>query len=98
MRKRQDLTNGDVRGHLWRLGMPMAVGAIAVMSIGMVDAWFLAKWGTARWLPSGFPSLAPLLFSPAPLAFAPATYSLIPRPIVPVTHHGSCPLPTTGLV
>lgn len=48
MQKRQDLTNGDVRGHLWRLGMPMALGVIAVMSVGLVDAWFLGQLGTAE--------------------------------------------------
>jgi putative MATE family efflux protein len=48
MRPRQDLTNGDVRGHLWRLGLPMVIGIIAVMSIGLADAWFLGQVGTAE--------------------------------------------------
>lgn len=48
MTARHDLTQGDVRGHLWRLGLPMVVGIIAVMSIGLADAWFLGQLGTAE--------------------------------------------------
>jgi putative MATE family efflux protein len=48
MRRQQDLTNGDVRGHLWRLGLPMVIGIVAVMSIGLADAWFLGQVGTAE--------------------------------------------------
>lgn len=48
MTRSHDLTNGDVRGHLWRLGLPMVFGIIAVMSIGLADALFLSLLGTAE--------------------------------------------------
>ena len=41
----RDLTRGPVRGHLVHLGAPMVVGIIAVLSISLVDAWFVGKLG-----------------------------------------------------
>ncbi|PKM23186.1 MAG: MATE family efflux transporter [Gammaproteobacteria bacterium HGW-Gammaproteobacteria-14] len=67
MTRRQDLTNGDVRGHLWRLGMPMVIGIIAVMSIGLADAYFLGQLGTAE--------LAAISFS-FPVTFAIASVAI----------------------
>lgn len=67
MKPRQDLTNGDVRGHLWRLGLPMVLGIIAVMSIGLADAWFLGQVGTAE--------LAAISFS-FPVTFAIASVAI----------------------
>jgi putative MATE family efflux protein len=67
MTRKQDMTNGDVRGHLWRLGMPMVIGIIAVMSIGLADAWFLGQVGTAE--------LAAISFS-FPVTFAIASVAI----------------------
>lgn len=67
MKPRQDLTNGDVRGHLWRLGLPMVLGIIAVMSIGLADAWFLGQVGIAE--------LAAISFS-FPVTFAIASVAI----------------------
>ncbi|MDF1821530.1 MAG: MATE family efflux transporter [Alcanivoracaceae bacterium] len=41
----RDLTRGPVRGHLVHLGAPMVVGIVAVLSISLVDAWFVGKLG-----------------------------------------------------
>jgi len=81
MRKRQDLTNGDVRGHLWRLGMPMAVGAIAVMSIGMVDAWFLGQVGTAELTAISFTFPVTFAISSVAIGLGAGSSSVIARTI-----------------
>ena len=46
MADRRDLTEGSVRGHLFRLGAPMIVGIIGVLSISLADAYFLGRLGT----------------------------------------------------
>ena len=45
MADRRDLTDGPVRGHLLRLGAPMIVGIIGVLSISLADAFFLGRLG-----------------------------------------------------
>ena len=42
----RDLTEGTVRGHLARLGLPMTLGIVGVLSISLVDAYYLGKLGT----------------------------------------------------
>lgn len=42
----RDLTNGPVRGHLARLGLPMVLGIVGVLSISLADAYFLGQLGT----------------------------------------------------
>ena len=43
---RRDLTSGSVRGHLARLGLPMTLGIVGVLSISLADAYFLGRLGT----------------------------------------------------
>lgn len=74
MKPRQDLTNGDVRGHLWRLGLPMVLGIIAVMSIGLADAWFLGQVGIAE--------LAAISFS-FPVTLPSPRWLLVSAPVPP---------------
>lgn len=45
-RKKHDLTKGPVRGHLVRLGIPMTIGIVAVMSAGVVDTFYVSRLGT----------------------------------------------------
>ncbi len=40
------LTRGSVRGHLVTQSLPMIVGVAAIMSIGLVDAYFIGKLGS----------------------------------------------------
>ena len=42
----RDLTEGSVRGHLVRLGMPMTIGIVAAMSVALIDTYFLGLLGT----------------------------------------------------
>ena len=44
----RDLTEGSVRGHLVRLGAPMAIGIVAAMSVALIDTYFLGLLGTAE--------------------------------------------------
>src|SRR5690554_5868166 len=81
MRKRQDLTNGDVRGHLWRLGMPMALGVVAVMSIGLVDAWFLGQLGTAELTAISFTFPVTFAISSVAIGLGAGSSSVIARAI-----------------
>lgn len=81
MKKSQDLTNGDVRGHLWRLGMPMAFGIIAVMSIGLVDAWFLGQVGTAELAAISFSFPVTFAISSVAIGLGAGTSSVVARAI-----------------
>ena len=44
----RDLTQGPVAGHLARLGLPMVLGIIGVLSISLADAYFLGRLGTGE--------------------------------------------------
>lgn len=44
----RDLTTGSVRGHLARLGLPMTLGIVGVLSISLADAYFLGKLGAGE--------------------------------------------------
>ena len=39
------LTEGPVGRHLWELMIPMMVGLLAMISFGLVDAWFVSRLG-----------------------------------------------------
>ncbi|KAA3629931.1 MAG: MATE family efflux transporter, partial [Proteobacteria bacterium] len=43
--RRASLTEGDVRSHLVRLTVPMIWGILAMMSLNVVDTWFVAQLG-----------------------------------------------------
>jgi MATE family, multidrug efflux pump len=45
-RKKRDLTQGPVMGHLLRLGIPMTIGIVAVMSAAVVDTYYISRLGT----------------------------------------------------
>lgn len=45
-RKKKDLTKGPVMGHLIRLGIPMTIGIVAVMSAAVVDTYYISRLGT----------------------------------------------------
>lgn len=47
-RQARDLTTGPVFGHLWRMLLPMSAGIIAMMLVGVVDAYWVGKLGTAQ--------------------------------------------------
>ena len=42
------LTRGSIRGHLVTQTLPMIVGVAAIMSVGLVDAYFIGKLGSAE--------------------------------------------------
>ncbi len=42
------LTRGDIRGHLVTQTTPMIIGVAAIMSIGLVDAYFIGQLGSAE--------------------------------------------------
>ena len=42
------LTRGDIRGHLVTQTAPMIIGVAAIMSIGLVDAYFIGQLGSAE--------------------------------------------------
>lgn len=42
------LTRGDVRGHLISQATPMMIGVAAIMSIGLVDSYFIGQLGSAE--------------------------------------------------
>lgn len=39
------LTEGPVGRHLWELMVPMMIGLLAIISFGLVDAWFVSRLG-----------------------------------------------------
>ncbi len=45
MRKKTDLTKGDIKSHLVRLSLPMMIGLIAVISFQIVDMYFISILG-----------------------------------------------------
>jgi len=42
------LTRGSIRGHLVHQTLPMTVGVAAIMSVGLVDAYFIGQLGSAQ--------------------------------------------------
>lgn len=46
MSENAKLTRGSIRGHLVTQTLPMIIGVAAVMSIGLVDAYFIGKLGS----------------------------------------------------
>lgn len=46
MSENAKLTRGSIRGHLVRQTLPMIIGVAAVMSIGLVDAYFIGQLGS----------------------------------------------------
>lgn len=42
------LTIGSIRGHLWTQTAPMIVGIAAIMSIGIIDAYYIGQLGAAE--------------------------------------------------
>ena len=47
-RNARDLTQGPVFGHILRLVVPMSAGIVAMMLVGVVDAYWVGKLGTAE--------------------------------------------------
>ncbi len=47
-RNARDLTQGPVFGHLLRLVIPMSAGIVAMMLVGVVDAYWVGKLGTEQ--------------------------------------------------
>lgn len=47
-RASRDLTQGPVFGHILRLVLPMSAGILAMMLVGVVDAYWVGKLGTAQ--------------------------------------------------
>jgi putative MATE family efflux protein len=43
---RRDLTKGPLLGHILRLAGPMALGIVAIMTMNIVDAYFVGQLGT----------------------------------------------------
>lgn len=48
------LTSGSIRGHLVSQTIPMVVGVAAMMSVGLVDAYFIGQLGSAELAAVGF--------------------------------------------
>ena len=42
------LTRGSIRGHLVTQTLPMIIGVAAIMSVGLIDAYFIGKLGSAE--------------------------------------------------
>ncbi len=47
-RNARDLTEGPVFGHILRLVIPMSAGIVAMMLVGVVDAYWVGKLGTEQ--------------------------------------------------
>lgn len=47
-RARRDLTQGSIFGHLMRMVIPMSLGIAAMMAVGVIDAYWLGRLGTAQ--------------------------------------------------
>ena len=50
MTERARLTRGSIAGHLVRQTAPMIVGVTAIMSIGLVDAYYVGQLGATELL------------------------------------------------
>ena len=42
------LTRGSIRGHLVSQTLPMMIGVAAIMSVGLIDAYFIGQLGSAE--------------------------------------------------
>jgi MATE family, multidrug efflux pump len=60
-RQKRDLTKGPIMGHLIRLGIPMTIGIVAVMSAAVVDTWYISRLGTVPLAAISF--CVPVLFA-----------------------------------
>ena len=47
-RNARDLTQGPVFGHLMRMVIPMSFGIVAMMLVGIVDAYWVGRLGTVQ--------------------------------------------------
>lgn len=47
-RKNRDLTQGPVFGHMMRMVIPMSFGIVAMMLVGIVDAYWVGRLGTVE--------------------------------------------------
>jgi hypothetical protein len=50
----RDLTDGSIPRHLARLTGPMTVGVLAVISVGLADAYFIGQLGETGFAAAGF--------------------------------------------
>ena len=48
MSQKAKLTRGSISGHLVRQTAPLIVGVTAIMSIGLVDAYFVGRLGATE--------------------------------------------------
>lgn len=59
--QKRDLREGAVSGHLLRLGIPMTIGIVAVMSAAVVDTYYIGRLGTVPLAAMSF--CVPVLFA-----------------------------------
>ncbi len=60
-RQKRDLREGPVMAHLIRLGIPMTIGIVAVMSAAVVDTYYISRLGTVPLAAISF--CVPVLFA-----------------------------------
>ena len=71
------LTAGRVEGHLARLAMPTAWGVCMVMSIGLADIYFLARFGDRELAAISYALPIQLILTSAAMGLAMATNALV---------------------
>jgi len=60
MSNQAKLTRGSIPGHLVKQTVPMIIGVAAIMSISLIDAYFIGQLGRTHWPRSASSSRSPL--------------------------------------
>lgn len=81
MADRRDLTDGPVAGHLTRLGAPMILGIVGVMSVSLVDTCYLGQLGTEPLAAISFTFPVVLTISSLAIGLSAGTSSVVARSI-----------------
>lgn len=77
----RDLTRGSIPGHLARLGLPMVLGVFAVLSISLVDTYFVGQLGTDELAALSFTFPVVLTISSLSIGLSAGASSIVSRSI-----------------
>ncbi len=77
----RDLTEGSVRLHLARLGLPMVLGVLAVLSISLADTYFVGQLGTDELAALSFTFPVVLTISSLSIGLSAGASSVVSRAI-----------------
>ncbi|MEM6294570.1 MAG: MATE family efflux transporter [Myxococcota bacterium] len=93
----RDLTQGSVPAHLLRLGAPMVLGVLAVLSINLADAYFVGQLGTDELAALSFTFPVVLTITSLSIGLSAGSSSIVSRAIGRGDDEGAKRLATDSL-